>query len=52
MHYLIYVLTDIDRLGIAADSEFQLPLEGKGSLSLEEYVREELGLEPGEWEAL
>ena len=52
MFYVIWVTCDVPRLGIAADSTFRLYSADKGSLSLAEYVKSELGLEPEEWAAL
>lgn len=52
MFYVIVVTVDVLRLGIAAWSEFQLPVEGKGNLTVEEYVEIELGLKEGEYERI
>lgn len=47
LYYLIYVPNDVERLGIKADSEFQVPVDAKHTRT--EMVRSELGLEPGEY---
>lgn len=53
MYYLIWIPAPVERLGITADSEFQLPVSGKKrEWTLAEYVRRELGLHAGEWEVI
>jgi hypothetical protein len=50
MFYVIWVPCDIPRLGIAANSEFQLYVADKGNLTIAEFVQSELGLTTEEWE--
>lgn len=52
MFYIIWVPNNVERLGIAADSEFKIYRSDMGEMSIADYMRSEFELDPNEYEVI